>query len=431
MWKKSDYILILIAIIATLICFMVSFSFPDLFAMYYVPHFIFDGNIYIWVADHKSICPWLSATWPPLYYYTIGLYLKIIESLKLFPTHLITANQCPVFDLITDKIFLFWAKLPFLILHIASAWLFAQFFQQKKKLWFMFWLLNPIFIFINFMEGQFDSIPTFFLLLAFYYVLVKSNIYVTALALGIGGAYKHYPFLLLLPFAIILTRTVKSRVLFLIFAITPYLVTVVPSFNKDFLQSLAFSENQKMFESGISIGGIHISFYIVLYVLLLLKLLSEKNKTKNLLIPYSFLFSGIYFITSFWFVQRILFLLPSLLLLARTRNTFFKMLPMLSVLFFLYTLSMFPGLFDHTLLRPILSVHDMNYAQLPINTVQIYIFSFMIGLFLWLMYRTITESEQKEQIITKGKLFFYVSPLVFYLMLIICIAFYSGSLRLL
>lgn len=428
MWKKSDFILIFIATIAALIFFMVSFSFPDLFSMYYVPHFLFDGNIYTWVADHKSTCPWLSAIWPPLYYYTIGLYLKIIENLGLFPSHLITASQCPVFDLITDKVFLFWAKLPFLILHIASAWLFAQFFQQKKTLWFLFWLLNPISIFINFIEGQFDSIPTFFLLISLYYALVKKNIHVTALALGIGGAYKHYPFLLLLPFAIILTQTIKSRILFFILALLPYLLSIIPSLNKDFLQSLAFSENQKMFEAGISIGGIHVSFYIVFYVLLLLKLLAEKHKTSNLLIPYSFLFSSIYFVTSFWFTQRILFLLPSLLLLAKTRNTIFKLLPIISVLFFLYALLMFPGLFDHTLLRPILSsIHDMNYAKLAINTVQSYVGSTMIGLFLWFIYRTITEPEQKEQIITKDKLFLSISPLILYLIVIIYIAFYTGS----
>lgn len=429
MWKKRNNVFIVFGIFIALVCFMISFSFPDLFSMYYIPHFLFEGNIYTWVNNHKSICPWLSAVWPPLYYYTIGFYLRIIENFGLFPTHLITVNQCPVFDLINDKIFLFWAKLPFLILHIASAWLFAQFFQHKKTFWFIFWLLNPIAIFINFMEGQFDSIPTFFLLLALYYSLVKKNIYATALALGIGGAYKFYPFLLVLPFVIILARTMRSRAIFLILAITPYIISVIPSFNKDFLQSLAFSENQKMFESGISIGGTHISFYIILYVILLLKLLFKKHKTNDLLISYSFLFSSIYFITSFWFTQRLLFLLPSLLLLARTRSAIFKLLPILSGLFFLYTLSMFPGLFDHTLLRPILSsTRNMDYAKLPINTIQIYIFSTTIGLFLWLIYQAITEPEQEEQIITKGRLFFSASPLVFYLLLVAGIAFYSGSL---
>jgi hypothetical protein len=429
MWRELKNIFIAITILIAFICLMIFFSFPDLFAMYYVPHFLFEGNIYTWVTDNKPICQWLSATWPPLYYYTIGFYLKIIESIGIFPSHLIVINQCPVFDLITDKAFLFWAKLPFLILHISSAWIFAQFFQQNKKLWFLFWLLNPISIFINFIEGQFDSIPTFFLLLAFYYALIKKNVSISALALGIGGAYKHYPFLLLLPFAIILMRTVKSRVRFFILALIPYMLSVIPFLNNDFLQSLAFSENQKMLEAGISVNGMHISIYIVLYVILLLKLLSEKRKTSKLLIPYSFLFSSIYFVTSFWFVQRLLFLLPSLLLLARIRNNIFKLLPALSILFFLYVFFMFPGLFDHTLLRPILlSMHNMIYTDLPINTIQTFIFSVITGLFLWLIYHTLTEDDQKEQIITEKKLILSASPLILYFLLILLSALYSGSL---
>lgn len=419
---------VIIIPIVALAIFMTFFSFPDLFAMFYVPHFTFNENIYAWTANHKAICPWVSATWPPLYYYTIGLYLKIIESLKIFPTYLININSCPVFDLINDRIFLFFAKLPFLILHIASAWIFAQFFQKKKTLWFLFWLLNPIAIFINFMEGQFDSIPIFFLLLTFYFAIIKNNPYASAIALGIGGAYKHYPFLLLLPFCVILVKTLKSRIIFLVMAIIPYLLTIIPSFNADFLQSLTFSENQKMLEAGISIGEIHVSFYIVLYMLLLFKLFSEKNKNKDLLIPYSFLFSAIYFITSFWFVQRFLFLLPSLLLLARTRTNIFKLLPIISIMFFFYTFFMFPGLFDHSLFRPIFPlIHNVDYLKLPINIIQAFIYSIFTSLFLWMMYLGIRTSNKKEQIINNKIIILNVFPAVVYNLILIILLFYTNS----
>lgn len=396
---------------------MVSFSFPDLFAMFYVPHFLFEGNIYSWVAVNRSFCGWLSATWPPLYYYTIGTYLKVIELSGLFPTQLITQNQCPVFDLILNKSFLLFAKLPFLLFHIASAWLFAQFFHHKKK-WFLFWLLNPIALFVNFIEAQYDSIPIFFLLLGFYFVLVKNNPFLAAFALGIGGAYKHYPFLLLLPFMLITTKTVKERFLFLAISLIPYVISAVPSLNSDYIQSLAFSENTKMLQAGFTFAGIHISFYLLFYLVLFYALVKKSAKQKEDLIPYCFLFSSIYFLTSTWFVQRFLFLLPTLLLLASRRKQIFPILPIISCLFFIYAVIVFPGLFDHTLLRPLFPyIQAFQYPQ-ELLLLKPHIFTLITGVLMWIMYNAIKIPEDKEYAITKKDLFFSVAPLGFYLLFI-------------
>ncbi len=413
----SKFYLALTVVLIFFIGLIVSFSFPDLFAMIYVPHFIFEGNIYSWVVNHKTVCPWVSATWPPLYYYSFGIYLWVLETMRLFPTHLIYTNTCPVFDLITDKTFLFWAKLPFLCFHLGSAWLFSQFFTKRQKLWFFFWLLNPIAIFINFMEGQFDSIPVFFFLLSLYYGLKKDQPIAAALALGIGGAYKHYPFLLLIPFTLILQQGTKKRLLFFFAAVIPYILLMFPELNKDFLDSLLFSENQKMFQSGISLGNVTISFYVILYAFFFAKLIFEKRKTQELLIPYSFLFSVIYFITTSWFSQRLLFLLPSLLLLGGKRKAVFYVLPILSVLFFIYTLVMYPGLFDQALLIPIFRyLSPMNYNNLPMETLKTYTFSAIIALLVWCMYVAQKEKyAEEEYAITKADLIISFLPVIGYL----------------
>lgn len=136
--RISRFHILFAATVLLFVWIMTAFSFPDLFAMFYVPHFLFDGNIYTWVVQHKAVCPWVSATWPPLYYYTFGTYLWLIEGLRLFPTRLIYLNTCPVFDLIDDRTFLFWAKFPFLCLHITSAWLFSRFFTKHRQYWFFF-----------------------------------------------------------------------------------------------------------------------------------------------------------------------------------------------------------------------------------------------------------------------------------------------------
>ena len=280
------------------------------------------------------------------------------------------------------------------------------------------------------MEGQFDSIPTFFLLLGLFFASKKptlQNIIYCGLALGIGGAVKHYPFLLLLPFLIIFTQRTRDRVVFLVTAILPYVICIPGSFNQDFIQSLTFGENYKMFESGIMIGDIKISFYLCLYVILSLQLLFEKNKTLDTLIKYCFLFTSIYFITSFWFVQRILFLMPPLLLLAGTRKKIMVSLPVLYVAYFIYAFFLFPGLFDHTLLRPIFPrVQPITYELFfPLLTIKTYIFSGMVGLIIWLIYAAITEKRETEAITLRNITIPAVTVSI-YIILLIGLAFFHA-----
>jgi hypothetical protein len=293
----------------------------------------------------------------------------------------------------------------------------ANFFAKRQKLWFFFWLLNPIAIFINFMEGQFDSIPVFFFLLSLYYGLKKDQPIAAALALGIGGAFKHYPFLLLLPFTLILQQGTKKRLLFFSAAVIPYILLMLPELNKDFLDSLLFSENQKMFQSGISLGNVTISFYVILYVFFFVKLFFEKRKTLELLVPYGFLFSVIYFITTSWFSQRLLFLLPSLLLLGGKRKAVFYVLPVISILFFIYTLVMYPGLFDQALLIPVFRyLSPMNYNSLPMETLKTYTFSAIIALLLWCMFVAQKEKyAEEEYAITKKDVIISFLPVIGYL----------------
>jgi len=342
---------------------MVSFSFPDLFAMYYVPNWVSQGkiNVYKLVEIKKDVCPWLSATWPPLYYYTIGAYLWLIKSLGLLENTLFTSSVCPVWSLILNHKFLFWAKFHFLILHFASAWVFSLLFKKRRDLWFVVWYANPVSIFVSFIEGQFEIIPTFFLLLFLYFVRTKREL-LAFLALGLGGAYKHFPFLLAIPAIIILAKSLSQIFAFTAVMIVPYILTVLPVFSPEWFHSLFFSENFKMLTAGITVGGRYkISFYLLVYIFLVFKLFFEKKKERfGLLIKYMFLFSLIYFLFAFWSPQRLLFLLPSLLLVASRSKRIFRRLPLLYFFYFAYILFLYPGLFDQTLLRPLFSHIDTS-----------------------------------------------------------------------
>lgn len=424
--KTIKKFVLILAIISFFLFLMTSFSFPDLFAMFYVPNKITEGNIYSFVKNYKAICQWVSATWPPLYYYTIGFYIKFLQFFGVLPNTMFSTSTCPVFELLLNPVFLFWAKLPFLLLHFATGWIFSQFFEKKRFLWFLLWVLNPVAIFINFIEGQFDSIPTFFFVLGMYYAIIKKNPYLVALAFGIGAAYKHYPFLLLIPFALILCKNMKQKVLFFILSLLPYLLTIIPSFNKDYLQSLMFNENYKMLESGVMIGDIKVSFYVVLYVLLLFKLITERQKNTDTLIRYSFLFSIAYFITSFWFVQRLLFLIPSLLLLAVRNQSIMRLIPIFYWGYFVYILIAFAGLFDHTLLRPLFpSLQSIQYDNFLFPQVKQLVVSVFTAYFIWLGLLTLKKSDENEsvKVISSKMIVTHILALFAYLLILFFLAF--------
>ncbi|MGI5826002.1 MAG: hypothetical protein ACOX50_01165 [Patescibacteria group bacterium] len=424
--KKSLFKIILLCSVVFFVFLMVCFSFPDLFALFYVPNWLTEGNVYSLVRVHKPDCLWLDATYPPLYYLTTGMYLKIIQFLGMLSSGIFSHNICPVMEILTNKQFLFWAKLPYLLFHFASAFVFSRFFGVKRKYWFLLWLLNPIVIFVSFIQGQFEIIPSFFLLLSLYFAK-KENIYLSALFLGVGGAYKNFPFLLLIPFLIILCRRTYQKLLFIIISMLPYLLSIQLFLNKDFLSALTFSENLKMLDLGIWIGSEKISIYIILYLVLIVFLIKEKKYNFEILIKYGFLFYLIYFLTTFWFPQRLLFLIPFLLLVIARKGNISRFLPLLYNLFFAYTLFLFPGLFDHSLLRPIFpEIVEVDYSFLQLSIIKKIIFSAITGLLILFGYFMLRKDEDRVDI-TKRNIVSGLAGLANYLLIVVLLALFSHT----
>lgn len=422
--NKRLIILGMIVIFFTLL--MTSFSFPDLFAMLYVPPLIYKGNIYTIVRNNKAICLWLDATWPPLYYLSMGVYINLVKSVGLIREQLFEINPCPVWELILNKSVLFWGKLPFLFLHFFSAYIFQKIFKKNNWLWFMLWLINPIVIFVTFIQGQFDIIPTFFLILSYYFTFSK-NPYLTFLSLGVGAAYKFYPFLLVPVFILYFSRDLKKQILYLLLSLAPFILSVIPFFNKDYFSFLAFSENYKMLELGLRVGPFKISYYFISYLLLLIFMLRDKKIDFHKLIKYSFLLLSIYFVfTPNWFVQRALFIMPSLLLLSAFNKNIFRILPFFYFVYFGYVLIFFTGLFDHSLLRPTLNIQTINYLLWPINQLKMIIILVLGSLYAYLIYILITrQSEKKIDLKSTDVLLSFLS-LILYLIVIFVLFFISS-----
>ena len=108
---------------------------------------------------------------------------------------------------------LFLAKTPYLLFDVASVFVLIKFVKAQilSKGAILVWVFNPILIYSTYVFGQYDVIPSFFILLGFYFL--RKNPVFGVFWLGIAMAYKTYPILCIIPPQI--PRSIGSLFLFL------------------------------------------------------------------------------------------------------------------------------------------------------------------------------------------------------------------------
>jgi hypothetical protein len=128
-------------------------------------------------------------------------------------------------------LFLFLGKIPFLVCDFAIAYLLYQLFDDRKKssLALKFWMINPLGIYTSYIFGQFDIIPTVFVVVSLYFAK-KRRYYASFLSLGIGASFKLYPLLFTIPLAIIVSKgESKMKLLkYLSCSFIPYAIPMIP-----------------------------------------------------------------------------------------------------------------------------------------------------------------------------------------------------------
>lgn len=148
-------------------------------------------------------------------------------------------------------------KIPYLIFDLLIAFLFLKIFtlRSEKILAFSLWMFNPIALYSTYMMGQFDIIPTFFILLSIYFV-AGSKLELAALALGGGIAFKIFPVFLIIPL-IILGKSFTSKVKIFSLTIIPYIFTIVPYLPSDSFRSTALlaAQSSKSLYASIPVSG--------------------------------------------------------------------------------------------------------------------------------------------------------------------------------
>lgn len=214
--------------------------------------------------------------YPPLAWYTPAVFRFILRPFlnpQLDYTMLTGVNS--LFgsrDLLWHLVLL---KIPLLVADLLTAWLLTFFFSEshKKRLVFLAWIFNPLTLYATFAIGQIDIWPVLTTVLAGV-LLLKNKPWWAVFALGLGGGYKMFPLLLLLPTALLFGRNTWDKVKLLCLGFGTYVAIILPfaltspGFRA---YSLLTSQTDKMLFAKVMVSGDQfISLFIVGYFALAL-----------------------------------------------------------------------------------------------------------------------------------------------------------------
>lgn len=206
-------------------------------------------------------------------------------------------------------------KLPYFIFDLLGAYFFSKLFEKdrEKTLAFSLWLFNPVNLYATYMIGQFDIIPTFFTVASLYFA--KKKLFISALMLGLGGAFKIYPLFLLIPL-MSFTSSWVMRLKIAAIGVSVYIITILPFiFSSGFRQTaLLAGQTLKSFYAQIPVsGGESIILFLAAIAFLYLIFLSKKTILGNLWTRY-FLILIVFFIFTHFHLQYFLWITPFLLI---------------------------------------------------------------------------------------------------------------------
>jgi Gpi18-like mannosyltransferase len=259
----------------------------------------------------------------PLHYYMWAVWLWIIKPLTPTLDSLIFRPPYEFASLVNDpSLFrtLFLVKLPFLAFDLGTAFLLLKTAHKRSSLVFKFWMLNPIAIYVSYVWGGYDILPTFFTLLSLYFAQEK-RLASSYLSLGIAAALKLYAFLLLPLLILTFPNRNRTQLKLILFAIVPYLASILPDTINSWPTLLpfnTFSARQSQYVLGMQLnlgmntsGSIDILYvFILLYGLLVLFQYGNKASRLEDLWKYMLGVLMLYFVTSTFHPQYFLWVVP-------------------------------------------------------------------------------------------------------------------------
>lgn len=436
--RNKKYLFISIVILFSILYLIASgvFSFPDVFQLVFTPlqaalHYI---SPYRYLQLNKLNCVWLDATYPPLFYQFFTPYYLTIY--RLFPILQQFAKEtCPVWPFITNRIVLVTIKIPYLVSHLLSGYFISRLFLKNRRFYFLFWILQPIPIFVGAFMGQFDPTVNLFLIVSIF-LLCKKRFHWAFLFLGIAGALKHIPYFFVPAILFLWSAKFKLKILAVLLLLLPYLVSLYFSNIQEIQKYVfGFSENTKMLSAKISTpnaGGIPLFplIYAGGFLMLLYKQRTVKTFSIALISVCGILSFSPYFVTTSWFLQRIIYLVPFLMLFCITNQRSFIFLHLINFSYFAWAIFGYSGVLDSVLLRgmypmadylPSLANRFSSFIHTPVSqlsALSLGSINFIILLAFFLSLSTNQNHNAKNIIPTRLDLLFTILPLFVYTVLI-------------
>lgn len=236
-------LLVVLAFLIRLVLMPISVH-SDLFFINIFPALMQEKNvfdIYSYFSKNLPSVPYIY--YPPLTYFTFGafhyFYSLFSSSFSNWMMALysleISGVQGQAADFIKASqnvhIFkdLFLAKFPYLICDIFTVLVFLKFIKNRvqARALTILWLFNPAHLYSTYLMGQFDIIPSFFVLLGF--LLFKKNVFLGLLILGVAAAYKNYAFLFVLIAILVHGKNWTSHLKLAIISAAPYFLSLLPT----------------------------------------------------------------------------------------------------------------------------------------------------------------------------------------------------------
>ncbi len=284
--------------------------------------------------------------YPPLTYFTLGTFMTLLKPLYGSDfVNWINGYGSDVLSVITHHSvwrYLFLMKIPYLFFDILILVYFLKIFprQVDQSRVLKYWWLNPIVIYLPYIWGQFDIIPTSITLIALYFLARRPT--AGAFLLGLAASYKNYP-LMLLPLVILArAKNIRQGLTMLTAGILPFILTCLPFVRDSFFRdTVLFSwQSQKMLDFMWGIGGdIGVYPFVIGYSLIAFWSYYYARKTQDVVGPITLSLLWYYATTNFhqqWF----LWVLPFLVYQSVKSVSFRPMLMWVVLLFFLRLISL-------------------------------------------------------------------------------------------
>ncbi|MBI2599560.1 hypothetical protein HYW43_01415 [Candidatus Daviesbacteria bacterium] len=380
--KKIFWIIIIFGVVIRVLLSVMTFH-PDMQVFEQAGKLVASGNI-LNLYDFTSNS--VVFNYPPAIYLFHGIFSFLFSILGIS-------------EITQFNINLILLKIPYLVFDLLIGLVLLKLFNSERKslLAFSLWMFNPINLYATYMMGQFDIIPTFFIILSIYFV-VKNKLEWAALALGGGIAFKLSPVFLVIPL-IVLGRNYIDRVKLLVLAMIPYLISVIPFLPSSSFRATALFANQssKSLYANIPVsGGESIILFPASLLIFFLIIWSNKPRmemSKLYLIPLL-----LFFIFTHYHPQWLIWITP-LIIIELITDGFKNILPYLLIfaswvisLFFFdpsLTLGIFspiaPALYNTPSLWALLGVNiDYNLARSLSQTI-------LVSASLYLIYRFLSK----------------------------------------